>query len=92
MKKITAWELYRALKQNYGPTRFGDELYCWFTAKYRTISYSTAGTFNLLNLPEKEAIEVMTHALHRLEKTTEISWPDWLKMNNHWVATNPFDK
>lgn len=95
MKKkvdISAWEIYRAIKQKYGATRFTDELYQWFVARYRTISYGTAGTFTLLTLPEKDAIEVMTHAYHRLENLTEISWPDWLKINNHWVATNPFDE
>ncbi len=90
--QVSAWELYRAIKQKHGGTRFGDELYQWFVARHRTISYGTSGTFTLLTLPEKDAVEVMVHVYHRLEKKTEMSWPDWLKINNHWVATNPYDK
>lgn len=92
MKKVSAWELYRAFKQKYGTTRFSDELYQWFAARHRTISYGTSGTFTLLTLPEKDAVEVMVHAYHRLGKKTNMSWAEWLRVNNLWVAKNPFDE
>lgn len=81
MSKISGWELYRAIGQKHGNTRFTDELYQWWANKNRTLGYVTSAIATLRAMPEQEAIEVMKHAYFRLEKKTEMSWPTWLEKN-----------
>jgi len=88
---ISAWELYRAICQKHGNTRFTDELYQWWAYKNNTLGYVTSAIASLRAMPEQEAITVMTHAYFRLEKKTKMSWLTWLKRNNIPIAKNPFD-
>lgn len=77
MKDKSAWELRRSLSRKYR-SKFKDELYHWFTHAAETISYRSAGTFQLLSLPEAEAIEVMMNAEQKI-KGTGVPWHEFVK-------------
>ena len=77
----SAWELYRSLREEFGATRLHEELYQWFVADAKTLSYGYAGTLRLLALPEGLAVRVMRHTAKRLAGKKTWSWRQFVKQN-----------
>jgi hypothetical protein len=76
---MSAWELRRLMAKTHG-IRLADELYEWFCAVKKTLSYHSAGTFLLLTLPEDKAREVLINAHERI-LGSGVPWHDFIVSN-----------
>ena len=77
----SAWEVLRALNARFGCTKVTEELYQWFTADAKTLSYVTSGVLRLLTKPEDEALRIMKNAMLRLEGKPAMEWREFVKPN-----------
>lgn len=78
----SAWETLRAMRSHFGSARVSKELYQWFAAEAKTISYGHVGMLHLLGKPEQEALRVMENATHKLAgRKTAIPWTKFVNQN-----------
>ncbi len=77
----SAWEALRAMNKHFGSTQVTEELYQWFAADARTLSYVTAGIHRLLTKPEAEALRIMKNAICRLDKKPAMEWREFVRQN-----------
>ena len=82
----SAWEVLRAMNLAYGTSRVMDELYQWFAADARTLSYVTAGVQRLLRKPEAEALQILKNAARRLEGVPAAEWREFVAAREHELA------
>ena len=78
----SAWSLWAELIIKHGGSPLRDELYEWFVADAKTLSYGTAGILRLLTKSETEAIRVLKFADARLSKRSRKTWHTFVKQNS----------
>lgn len=67
------------MRERFGGSRVRDELYQWFVADAKTISYVHAGILRLFTKPENEAMAILTNATRRLSGMPAMEWREFVK-------------
>jgi hypothetical protein len=80
-RRVSAWNLRNSLAAHHGGSRLSAELYEWFVAEAKTLSYEVSGTLRLLTKPEKEAIRILKFADARLKGSKE-TWKSFVEGTN----------
>lgn len=84
-KLPSAWEIYQFLQNRHG-SKFHDELYQWFAADAKTLSYKHAGTFRLLTKPEDYARLIMAQIHENIKNGKFFDWKQWIE--NHSIKND----